>query len=223
MAPENVLIYADVREKPALVSRILQKRCNLQFRRLLSADYRLSERLGVERKTTSDFLQSMIDRRLFSQLHELKRNFSKPLLMIEENGTDIFSQRNINENAIRGALASVVVDYSVPIIWTHSPNESASMLFSLASREQLQKKKNGGIREKPRFRSLNQQQVFLLSGIHGISEEKARALLKRFGSPSMVFAADEKELLRTDGIGKIMARRVKHLLSRRYEKSILED
>src|SRR3989339_625037 len=129
--PPSVTIHADIREKPSLVTKILQKKCDLQFQSLVSADYRLSARLGVERKTTSDFLQSMIDKRLFNQLHELKRNFAKPLLLIEGNGADLFSLRKINENAIRGALASVVIDYSVPIIWTHSPHETASMLYSM--------------------------------------------------------------------------------------------
>jgi len=221
--PPSVTIHADIREKPSLVTKILQKKCDLQFQSLVSADYRLSARLGVERKTTSDFLQSMIDKRLFNQLHELKRNFAKPLLLIEGNGADLFSLRKINENAIRGALASVVIDYSVPIIWTHSPHETASMLYSMAYREQIKLKKNTQIREKIRFRSFNQQQMFLLSGLPGISDEKAKNLLKQFGSPEKIFAASENELTEVSGIGNILAKRVRHLLSRKYEKSILED
>jgi ERCC4-type nuclease len=40
-------------------------------------------RVGVERKTVSDFLFSLIDGRLFSQLSSIKQMFSHPLLLIE--------------------------------------------------------------------------------------------------------------------------------------------
>ncbi|MBI2583260.1 MAG: hypothetical protein HYW25_01210 [Candidatus Aenigmarchaeota archaeon] len=223
MEEPSVVIHADVHEKDTIVSKILQKRCDVRFHKLISGDYCLSKRLGVERKTVPDFLQSIIDKRLFSQLRELKRNFSKPLLLIEGNGADLYSLRQMNENAIRGALSSIVTGYSIPILWTHSPHESAEMLLSLARREQLKLKKSTGLREKKKFKSLNQHQLFLLSGLPGVSDEKAKALLKFFGSPSAVFAATDKELMEVGGIGKILAKRIRFLLKRNYEKSILED
>ena len=66
-------------------------------------------------------------------------------------------------------------------------------------------------------------QEYILSGLPGISNEKSKALLKRFGTPEKIFTATEKELQSVDGIGKKLAKDIKKVLTKKYEKSILED
>ncbi|HLD49150.1 MAG TPA: ERCC4 domain-containing protein [archaeon] len=220
MQENEVIIYADHRDNTR-IKELLKKLCKVEEKQLEVADYLLSESVAAERKTTDDFLNSLTDGRLFKQLAELKKNFVSPLLIIE--GDTLFGIRKIHPNAIRGALASIAIDYAMPVIWTASQLETAQMLFSIAKREQLDSKKSVAIRGKRSFRSDNQEQLFLISGLPGISTEKAKSLLKHFGSPEKVFLASEAELQQADGIGRELAKRIRLILSKKYEKSILED
>lgn len=218
---EKIIIYADSRETDSKVVAILNKRCSLKERRLNVGDYLLSKRVCTERKTTDDFLQSIVDGRLFKQLNDMKKNYSHPILIIE--GETIFNEnRKINPNAIRGALASITIDLSLPIIWTKNQLETAEMLYIIAKREQIQLKKSISIRTKRKFKSMNQMQEFLVSGLPLISYEKAKKLLKHFGSPEKIFSASEEELQKVEGIGKKLAKKIKEVMTKKYEKSILE-
>ena len=217
----NVTIYADVHEASSRILNILRERCNLIEKQLHVGDYLLSKRVGVERKTSGDFLSSIVDGRLFKQMDELKTNFRMPLLVIE--GNPLSSERKIHPNAIRGALASVSLDYGIPIIKTENNLETAEMLLTIAKREQLDRKKNISLRGSKKKKSINHRQEFLIAGLPSISSQTARLLLKHFGSPERVFAATREELMSVEGIGEKTAKRIRLLLSKQYEKSILED
>ncbi len=217
----NVVIFADSREMGTKVADILKRKCELREKHLQVADYILSERVAVERKTTNDFINSIIDKRLFIQLTELKKSFTSPIVLIE--GDTLFNNdRKIHPNAVRGALASIAVEYSVPLIWTSTPLESAEMLYSIAKREQQHLKNSIGIRGKKRTRSNNQEQEFLIAGLPAVNSATAKKLLKHFGSPQKIFNASETELQEIDGIGKMKAKTIRRILDKNYEKSILE-
>ena len=133
-APKNekdVVIYCDNREMKSKVYPILKNRCVIQEKNLDVGDYLLSERTGAERKSVQDFVQSITDGRLFSQLAAMKGTFECPLLIIE--GEDLFGTPvKMHPNAIRGAVASVAVEFAVPILWTKNALETAEMLFSIS-------------------------------------------------------------------------------------------
>ena len=219
---EKVVIYADKREAGSRILAILKDRCDLREKQLAVADYQLSKQVAVERKTSGDFLSSIIDGRLFRQLDELKNTFKKPLMILEGNG--LFSgERKIHPNAIRGALASISLDYGVPIIKTESNLDTAEMLLSIAKREQFKKTKGFNIRGVKKTKSMNHRQEYLIAGLPQINTATARSLLKHFGSPEKVFAAGMDELMNVEGIGPVMAKRIRLVLSKLYEKSILDD
>src|SRR3989344_6608807 len=102
---KSVVIYADKREASSRILEILRHRCDLREKQLQVGDYLLSKNVCAERKTSNDFISSIIDGRLFRQLQELKNNFRLPLLILE--GNPLVNERKIHPNAIRGALASV--------------------------------------------------------------------------------------------------------------------
>ncbi|MBI2075952.1 MAG: hypothetical protein HYT72_01750 [Candidatus Aenigmarchaeota archaeon] len=219
---DTVVIYADTREAGSKVVAILKNRCSVVEKQMVTGDYVLSRHVAAERKVSGDFLQSIVDGRLFNQLSELKNSFRVPILVIE--GETLFdSNRQIHPNAIRGAIASIATEFAIPIIWTKNQLETAEMLYTIAKREQIAGKKHMAIRVKKKFRSVNQMQEFLVSGIPQISTETAKKLLKHFGSPEKIFAAGESELKNVDGIGDKTAKKIRLILSKKYEKSILED
>ncbi|MBI2173529.1 MAG: hypothetical protein HYT73_04990 [Candidatus Aenigmarchaeota archaeon] len=217
----SIVIYADTREMDTKVAAILSRRCELREKQLDVADYLLSDGVACERKTCDDFLQSIVDGRLFSQMSVMKDSFESPFVMIE--GDTLFGKREMHDNAIRGALASVAVDYRMPILWTENQLETAEMLLAVARREQTDNGRSVSIRGKRRMRSMNEQQEFLLAGLPLINSKKAKALLKHFGTPQGVFTAEEGDLRKAEGIGEELSRKIRKILTSRYEKSILED
>ncbi len=217
---ERIKIYVDKRE--CFVPDLLNDMCIVKKKNLHCADYILSKDIACERKTTEDFIQSIIDGRLFKQLKEMKKHFKKPLLIIEGSSFDGIKERNIHPNAVMGAIASIATDLSIPIIWTKNVSETSDVLFLIAKREQDGKGISFQIRNKKQVKSTNEEQEFLVAGLPNINSTLSKRLLKHFGTPSKIFAADEKELQKVKGVGKKLAKRIRTILDKEYEKSVLE-
>jgi ERCC4-type nuclease len=204
----KIIVYVDKRE-PAVAQELSNFECEVELKHLVIGDFILSDRVAVERKTAQDFISSVIDQRLFKQLNELKQNFEKPVLLIEGNNIE---REGINQNVIRGALASIALDYSIPIIWTRDVNETAGMLYWIARREQLDEKRTVSIRGKKKGRNLKESQEFLVAGLPGISTVRAREILKHFGSPMKFFIAKEDELKKVKKVGPKTIKNIKKIL-----------
>src|SRR3989344_7203649 len=81
-AEEKLKIIADNHEKNSLViSELISSGVEVEFKHLLVADF-LVQNTVIERKTISDFISSMISKRLSRQLEELQQ-YSNKLLIIE--------------------------------------------------------------------------------------------------------------------------------------------
>ncbi len=215
---EKVTVIADNRERQSDVIRNLQ-RFDLQIieKNLLAGDYLCSDRVGIERKKVSDFLASIMDQRLFTQLENMVATFEKPLLLIEGNPDTLFLDSNLHENAIRGALAAVALDYKTPIIWTRNSQESAAQIYWIAYREQVQEKRIPQIRANKKAFDPKQQQEYLIAGLPHVSTTLARRLLEHFGSPHAVFHATVEQLQEVDKIGEKKAKRIRELLDQAYQ------
>lgn len=212
---KRILIYVDSREKCTTILDYLRKNAAIEIRSLEVGDYILSDRVVVERKTTEDFLSSLIDRRLFSQATDLKRNFSTPILIIEGK-EDLYSLRGINENALRGAITSLAIDYGIRIIRTNNEEDTAKYLHIIAKREQLEENRSISLRgeKKPEF--LEEKQLYIVESLPNISSILARRLLERFGSVYGVMNATKKELQEVEGIGELKAEEIVNTIRSRY-------
>ena len=212
---QKITIYADSRELASGIGReLLEYNINIQATQLEVADYLLSNRVGVERKTVEDFLQSLIDGRLLSQLIELRKNFAKPILIIE--GEDLYSHRNIHPNAIRGVLASIAVDLEIPMIWTKNRQETTALLVSIAKREQEEQKIEIRLRGEKRAMALGEQQQFIVEGLPGISAELAKRLLEKFETIRNIFNASREQLQEVKGIGENRAKDIETIVTTKY-------
>ncbi|MBS7644085.1 DEAD/DEAH box helicase [Candidatus Bathyarchaeota archaeon] len=210
-------VYVDSREGPSQVVKELMKiGVNAKLVTLAVGDYVVSERVAVERKTVDDFASSIIDRRLFQQLKELKEKYELPLLLIE--GEELYSARNISSEAIRGAISSILVDFSIPIIWTKNSRDSALMLSTLARREQTQREVSIPIRSEKKPLTITEQQEYLIAGLPNINRTLAKRLLRHFGTAEKVFTASKDELKKVPGIGEKIASKIRTLLSEKYEE-----
>ncbi|NIO21400.1 MAG: hypothetical protein GTN76_11845 [Candidatus Aenigmarchaeota archaeon] len=213
----KVRIVVDHRESKNHVFRNLKEfDVSLVLKQLKIGDYVCSDRVCVERKTIPDFIQSIIDQRIFKQVGEITECFEKPLIILEGNQDLLFLERNVHPNTIRGALASLAIDYKIPIIWTRNTKETANQIYWLAYREQVKEKRSLAIRCSRKFASVSDQQEFLISGLPHINTKLSKNLLKKFKTPKRVFSAKEDKLMKVDGIGKEKAKRVWELLNKEY-------
>jgi len=190
----------------------IAKLLGAKIRRIEVGDFIISDRVAVERKTAKDFVDSIIDGRLFEQVAELKKAYERPVLIIE--GFDLYSHRAVHPNAIRGAIASLVVDWNIPVVFTRDAEETAAFLKAMARREH-EAGRAPAIRV-PKGESLEEQQELLVSALPGINLTLARRLLKKFKSPLRVFNATLTELMEVEGIGGKKAREIKKVLEEEY-------
>ena len=207
------LIFVDKREYASGILNFLSEYdCNIELKMLERGDYILSDRVVVERKTRGDFVKSIMDQRIFKQIKDMKDAFEKPILLIE--GTNVFE--SLKPNVIRGVLSSIAIEWSVPILWTRDLSDSAGLLYWIARKEQLKEKRNIAIRSKKKTKNLSSQQEFLVAGLPGINNVRARDMLVHFGTPERIFTAREKELMEIPGIGKKIAEVIRKILTERY-------
>ena len=204
-------IVADDREN--LIAKKLSRKAEVDKRRLEVGDFFLSDRVVVERKEASDFVDSIVDNRLFDQLGELS-DHAHPVLLIE--GKDLYSHRNIDENAIRGALASISLDYRIPVLWTEDAENTARTLVQFAKREQEENDREVTVRDNSNGTTPQQEKEFLVAGLPGVNTKLARSLLREFGSPGEVFKASREQLMDVKGLGEKKADRIREILEESY-------
>jgi len=216
-AEKKVKIVVDHREIPSgVVHKLEQLGVEIEARQLSVGDFILSDRVGVERKSVPDFLQSIVDKRLLDQAERLSETFELPVLILEGEG--LYSWRAIHPNAIRGALAALVVDFNIPILPTRDGEGTALVLAAIARREQVEQVREVAIRGEPKGLTLSEQQRFVVEGLPGVSAVLAKRLLEHFGTVERVMGASVEELRQVQGIGKEKAKRIRQVLDTKYEK-----
>ncbi|WP_456472613.1 DEAD/DEAH box helicase [Methanocaldococcus sp.] len=209
---KKIKIIVDVREK-GMAKLLSEKRAKVELKTLELGDYIVSDRTIIERKTAEDFVSSIIDKRLFNQIKDLSR-VERPILIIEG---DNFGR--IHENAIKGAILSIILDYRVPIIFTKDKEETADYIIKIAEREQLKERRQVAIRYGKTAMSLEERQRFIVESLPDVGGALADRLLKHFKTVERVFTASEKELKKVEGVGEERAKKIREVLTAEYKKS----
>lgn len=214
----NLTIVVDPRETRSGVTRFLEKAgVNLVLQNLEIGDYVASDRVCIERKSTVDFLESLINRRrnLLEQIHRLREEYAKPLLIIE--GESIYGQRNVHPNVVRAVMASIALDFSVPIIQTRDEADTASLIYIIARKEQVPTRGGVNPHGKKPSATLKEQQEYLVSALPTIGIVTARNLLRRFRTIERIAVASKEELMEVEHVGEKTAELIKMVLTSEYE------
>lgn len=192
-------IIVDSRESVSgLATALAVKGAEVVVEELECGDYVLAEGLVVERKSAADFVASIIDRRLFSQLATLKSAYSRVYLLVEG---DIFNTRSvIAEDALLGAISYIAVIENVTLVHTANTAQTASILLMMLRHATEGLGYEVALRgAKPKDRKA--QAAFLVEGLPSIGPATARKLLQHFGSALTVFTATPEELRAVPGLG----------------------
>src|SRR6266436_1935350 len=86
-----------------------------------------------ERKTGSDFLNSLAQGRLFAQLTVLRKSRFAPILLLEGDPLRV-GHSQMRPESIRGALAYITAILRVPILPSSGPSDSAHLVYAAARR-----------------------------------------------------------------------------------------
>ena len=216
---EGVEVVVDQRELDSAIAKDLSTRDGLVTRleTLAVGDYVLSDRVAVERKSAADFVDSMLDadRSMFEQIGELSRAYARPVMVVE--GTNLYGQRDIDPNAIRGALASLAVDFDVSVLRTEGESDTTELLATIAKREQETRDREVSVHGEKTTKTRAEQQEYVVSAIADIGPVTARTLLEHFGTVEAVMTAPEDDLLEVDGVGPVTAERIREVVGSEYE------
>lgn len=212
----DLTIFADYREKGCgIIKELADKGVKVELSQLDVGDYLLSERVVIEHKTVKDFADSIIDGRILSQLANLKK-YERPIIVIEGE-EDIYSQRKIHPNAIRGVISTIAVSYGIPVIQTKNFKESSALFLVIAKREADPSKKDFALHSaKPLTEA--ELQEYIIGALPGVGPVLAKPLLKKFKTIKKIINAKEEQLKKVELIGDKKAKRIKEIIEKEYEK-----
>lgn len=191
-------IIADYREKNSLViAELMHNQVEVEIKHLPVADF-IIKNTAIERKTVSDFISSMINKRLLRQLEEIKQ-YPKPLLLIEgceEQELYNDEEGGVHGNAIRGFLLHISLELQIPIIFTKDYEDTAKFLTLIAKKQQPN---HIAIRAKKRVRNKREQLQFILEGFPNIGPATAKKLLKHYKTLKQIINTELEELKKLIG------------------------
>jgi len=209
-------IVVDHRElKSGVVKELFRNKVHIITEQLAIGDFILGEHVVCERKGVEDFVNSLLDGRLFKQVKQLKDAYKKPFLIIE--GTrDMYSVRNVHANAIRGAMASLALDFSLPIIFTKDEKDTAHFFITILKREKTDTQAN--LRAAPKPLTDVELMEYIVSSFPGVGRRTAQNILLQFKTIHSFVTSEHEQLTSVEGVGKITAERIKDIIQKRYKQ-----
>ena len=217
------MLVIDSRENSKLSKLVMQKAHALQIKHekrwIEIGDY-IFDDVCFEAKSTTDFLGSVMSKRLWTQLDNMDRHYQTNVVIIygelEEAIHNVISNSPSNvpigsrsimlNNKFLGAIGRIVLDTDIKPFWVRTEEEAALIITAIS-------------KMKPLTRDTIAPQIFkrittddlrldLLSSIKGVSIKKAKELIKQFGSIMEIGECSEFELQSIEGIGETLAKRI---------------
>lgn len=188
-------ITADIHEKNSLIISELEsnKEIELKIQSLKIGDYLIGNTI-IERKTTNDFISSMLNKRLMEQIKQMQK-YERKLIIIEGNLDDLYLKKDeskLNPNATRGFILSIITKYKTNIIFTKDYKDTSDYLIILA-KQQLKPKTEISLHSRIPKTS-KEQKKYILESFPNIGPKKAESLLKKFSNLLSIFNANEKDI-----------------------------
>lgn len=206
-----IRIIVDDREKSSKVPlELTNLGVRVEYKHLEVGDYIPLPEVVVERKCIKDLVKSIYDGRLFIQCSNMLKHYDKAVIIVEHD--DNIQELIDNPLIVYGALASIALDFNIPIINSYSAKDTAYILLALAKRKKESSKPM--LKKIKKGNSLYEQQLALLTAFPGIGEKSAIKLLERCGTPLNIINANISELGRVIGYAK--ASKVKKILATNY-------
>lgn len=173
--------------------------CNLE-----TGDYWVSDKIIVERKTLTDFLESIKNGRVFQQAYRMAQTEMNGLIILEGDKTTVDSS-GMSRKVVQGTLIHLAAFTGIPVIRSQDIHETASLLIDLllqCQRQELPRKKKiiSGLKGI-KLNKKQRQKLFLIQNIPGIGIKRGMGLLRNFSTFENILRASPHDLAQVEGIG----------------------
>jgi DNA excision repair protein ERCC-4 len=205
----RIHLIADDREAISGIPDLLARMPEVELRigRLVVGDYRVEESVLIERKTTSDFAQSLVTGRLFEQAARMEKLDLRPAYILEGKSAD-WTALGVRREALQGALITLMVIFDIPVLRAMDAAETAHLILYAGQQLARLRDPHHAPSRQAKAKRKRTRQLRLLQTLPGIGSERARLLLGHFGSIRACFEAQMDELQKIDGIGPRTARAI---------------
>ena len=223
-------LIIDSREKSDFSNEAIRKanRINVLNKKewLEVGDYVIGDAC-FEAKSAQDFLQSIMNKRIWTQVDNMDKNFNNNFVVIygtvEEavvkvikyikTDTNTSRQQLKNKLALqfKGAIGRLRLDYGINVIWRDTIEDAAEELVTLAKMIPVQRKIITPTTLKRV--STDDVRVDMLTAIKGVSQTKAQELLDKHGCIMEIGYCKPSEITVIKGIGKTVADRILDILN----------
>ncbi len=203
------MIYVDDREPDRIVKILGSIGVIAEKRRLDVSDYLIvnkSYEVAIERKEINDFVNSIVDGRIFRQAHKLTSRYPLSFIFIIGDIKDILEIRDIGVEPLIGAIISITIRNELGQIIPLFFRDEYEMCLAMKYIER--KLIKGELKIVPRISYREDYEIAMLMAIPGIGEEKAKRLIKHFKNLRNIANASITELMRVNGIGEKQAKRI---------------
>lgn len=181
-----------------------------EFRELEAGDFILPGDIVVERKSSTDFMLSVMDKKLPGNIARLKAEFDRLIYIVEG---DIFAPRfHSNPTKLQDALAYMTVIEGVTLIPSQGAQSSAEIIFNMATYARNGAPDSVAMRTA-KVTDFRSSQQYLVEGLPGLGPERAVKLLNALGSPADVFAASDEAISAAAGLSMEAVARLRRVLS----------
>jgi len=168
-----------------------------------------------EAKSSIDFLQSVINQRLWNQVDNMDRYFEHCIVIIHGSIFEAmeypkYTKMNISksmlQNKFYGAIGKLTLDTDCKVFWVESPSKAAKIITTICKMRPIQR---DALKPSLLKRITTEDlRLDMLLTIKGVSETKAKRLIREFGSIMEIGEASAGELSKIEGIGLTVAQRI---------------
>lgn len=169
-----------------------------------------NETIVFEHKTVNDFISSVFDGRLFTQISAMQNNYPHSFVLVSGTLTEVLETAEmINRyNSILAAVCSCFVR-GCPVIFCDTLINLADVVKVLG-----EKLTDGKTRDRPiQKTNLEDKRLRLICSFKGVDATRGKALLNRFDTVSNVLNASSSDLQEVHGIGKVTADNIRAVLN----------
>ena len=218
-------LLIDSRETSNLTKEVIAKAEELSISYskewLEIGDYTFND-VCFEAKSSFDFLQSVVNKRLWNQMDNMDRAFTNNIVIVYGSQAEAVvnfisysktnlpksNQARLLKNKFYGAIGKIILDTDCSVIWAKDEKEAAQIICVVCKMQPINRDIYNPRLIKKRKISTSDLRTDVLTTIKGLSEKKAKLLIKKYGSLMEIGELTVKELTEIDGIGKILAERI---------------
>jgi ERCC4-type nuclease len=228
LSPADIVV--DTREASKnkdIVEELKRRGVKVAVTALNAGDYYLvgTERIPgilVERKTVTDFLNSVRDNRIWEQAKLLvkaaEEDGLRPMIVLEGWLGAIEKYTKWNVGAALRILDEIILDWGIPVL--NTPNKRATVVWLAAKAKSLgslQEKRVARMRAEKKPMTLNERILYVAEGIVGPT--LARRLLRKFRTLRRIANASMVELMSVEGIGEKRAKEIYAIFNTEWQES----